>query len=82
MVSVLLGAVVEPTAGIAVVESRVSVVVDVFGVLGGSVVVVRLKFEDEGGCAEEAGIIVTAVVMVSGDTVVIFGDAVVVVNNA
>lgn len=77
----MLGAVVEISAGTVVVGRTVMVVMGVVGVLGGSVVFIGVKVGDIVTCDDEIGIIVTAIVMVSGDTVVITGGAFVVVRS-
>lgn len=76
----MLGTVVEISAGTVVVERAVMVVMDAVGVLGGSVVFVGVEVGDRVTCVVEIGIIVTEIVMFSGDTVVIIGGAVVVVS--
>lgn len=81
MAVVVLGTVTEISAGIVVVGRTVMVVMGVVGVLGGSVVFVGVNVENIVTCDDEIGIIVTAIVTVSGDTVVITGGAFVVVRS-
>lgn len=75
----VLGAVAEISAGTVVVARTFMVVMGADGVLGDSVVFVGVKVGNIVTCDEEIGKIVTAIVMISGDTVVIIGGAFVVV---